>query len=190
MTTTVASVISRAATLLQDTAMTRWTQAMHLAHLNEGSIELVKIKPDAKTKTVTVALIAGAKQANPADCIGIVELRQNAGGAAILPCERKALDAFSPNWMTTPTSTTVKHYMDDPQPDTFYVYPAQPATPSSVVMTYVAMPATVAYGGNIEVRDIYAEQLVNYLMYKAYAMEDEAGSAEKAVAYYQMFKGA
>lgn len=189
MTTTVASVISRAATLLQDTAMTRWTQAMHVTNLNEGSIELVKIKPDAKTKTATLALVAGAKQSNPADCIEIIELRQNANGAAILPCDRKALDSFSPNWMTTPVSATVKHYMDDPQPDTFYVYPAQPTSPGSVVMTYVAMPATVAYGGNIEVRDIYAEKLVSYLLYKAYALEDEAGAAEKAAAYLQLFKG-
>ena len=190
MTTTVASVISRAATLLQDTAMTRWTQAMHVTNLNEGSIELVKIKPDAKTKTVTVALVAGAKQSNPDDCIAIVELRQNNGGTSILPCDRGALDAFSPNWMTAPVSATVKHYMDDPQPDTFYVYPAQPASPGSVVMTYAAMPVVVVYGGNIDVRDIYAEALVNYLLYKACALEDEAGAAEKAVAYLQMFKGA
>ena len=190
MTTTVASVISRAATILQDVAMTRWTQAMHVTHLNEGQLALVKIKPDANTKTVTVALVAGAKQTNPADCIGIVELRQNANGAAILPCDRKALDAFSPLWMTTPVSATVAHYMDDPQPDTFYVYPAQPGSPASVVMTYVAIPVTAAYGDNIGVRDIYADSLVSYLLYKAYAMEDEAGSAEKAVAYLQMFRGA
>lgn len=189
MTTTVASVITRAATLLQDTAMTRWTQDMHLTNLNEGSIELVKIKPDAKIKTVTVALVAGAKQTNPADCIEIIELRQNAGGAVILPCDRKALDSFAANWMTTPISATVRHYMDDPQPDTFYVYPAQPAAPGSVVMTYAAMPNAVVYGGNIDVRDIYAEKLISYLMYRAYALEDEAGAAEKAVAYLQLFKG-
>lgn len=169
--------------------MTRWTQAMHLTNVNEGMLALVKIKPDANTKTATVALVAGAKQTMPADCIGIVELRQNQNGAAILPCDRVALDAFSPLWMTTPTAGAVKHYMADPHPGTFYVYPAQPASPSSVVMTYVAIPATVAYGDNIGVRDIYADALVNYLLYRAYAMEDEAGAAEKAVAYLQLFKG-
>lgn len=190
MTTTVTSVISRAATILQDVAMSRWTQAMHLTNLNEGMLALVNIKPDANTKTATVALVAGAKQTMPADCIGIVELRQNQNGASILPCDRGALDAFSHLWMTTPTANTVKHYMDDPQPSTFYVYPAQSASPASVVMTYVAIPATVAYGDNIGVRDIYADSLVSYLLYKAYAIEDEAGAAEKSLAYLQMFKGA
>jgi hypothetical protein len=187
-TITVESVLLRASTTLQDDGYVRWPKAELLNYLNDGQRELVKIKPDAKTKTVTVALASGAKQTNPSDCIEIIELRQNDNGAVVLPCDRKALDAFSPNWMRTPTASTVKHYMDDPQPETFYVYPAQNATPATVVMTYVALPALVGETNNIDVRDIHAERLVNYIIYRAKSKDAETGDVAMATAAYALFK--
>ena len=187
MTTTVNSVFTKFGILANDVDSVQWPAAERELWINEGQIALVKIKPDAKTKTGTVALLAGAKQTNPTDCLEIIELRQNANGAAILPCDRKALDAFQPGWMTSTASATVVHYMDDPQPDTFYVYPPQPVSPGSVVMTYVAMPTTVAAGGNIDVRDIYADKLVNYMLYRAYSKDAEGGDAARAAAALQLF---
>lgn len=187
MTTTVNSIFTKFGILANDVDSVQWTAAERELWINEGQIALLEKHPDAKIKTVTVALAQGAKQTNPADCISIIELRQNANGNAILPCDRKALDAFSPGWMTSTASATVKHYMDDPQPDTFYVYPPQPVSPGSVVMTYGAVPATVAAGGNIDVRDIYADRLVNYLIYRAYSKDSESGDAARAAAAYQLF---
>ena len=131
----VSTVLTNVTTLLNDVGMVHWTQAELLAYGSEGQVELVKLKPDAATKTTTLQLVAGAKQTNPTGCIEIIDMRQNNNGKAITPCDRAALDRFAPNWMTTPTASYVTHYMDDPQPDTFYVYPAQNATPATVVMT-------------------------------------------------------
>ena len=188
MTVPVSSVLARFGILSNDVDSVTWPEAERLEWLNEGQLALVKIKPDAKTKTVTATLVVGAKQTNPADCIEIIELRQNDGGASILPCDRKALDSFSPNWMRTPVASTVKHYMDDPQPDTFYVYPAQNSTPATVVMTYIAVPSQVGASNNIDVRDIYSDRLVNYMLYRAYSKDSEPGAADRAAAAYALFK--
>ena len=188
MTTSVASVLTKFGILSNDVDSVTWPTDERIVWLNEGQLALVKIKPDAKTKTASVQLVAGAKQTNPSDCIEIIELRQNNAGGAILPCDRKALDAFSPNWMKTPVASTVKHYMDDPQPETFYVYPAQNATPALVVMTYVATPSQVGAGNNIDVRDVYADRLVNYMIYRAYSKDSEEGAAQRAAAAYALFK--
>lgn len=188
MTVSVASLIARAAYLAHDVDNVKWPQTEMVDYFNEGQLLLVEGHPDACTKTATLALVAGAKQSNPADCIEIIDMRQNAGGAAITPCDRSALDRFNPNWMTTQVGTTVIHYMDDPQPDTFYVYPALIGT-GSVVLTYVATPAIVVYGGNMAVRDIYADRLVNYLLYRMYSKDFEGGDAQRAAAYLALFKG-
>lgn len=188
MTVSVTSILTKFGILANDVDAVAFPQAERVEWLNEGQLALVKVKPDAKTKTATIQLSAGARQTNPSDCIEIVELRQNDGGSAILPCDRKSLDSFSPNWMRTPTSSTVKHYMDDPQPDTFYVYPAQNATPATVVMTYVAVPSQVGVSNNIDVRDIYADRLVNYMIYRAYSKDSEEGNAQRAAAAYALFK--
>lgn len=190
MTVTVNSLVTRASTVLTDTSNIRWTTTEIVDWFNEGAVPIVEKYPDACTKTVNLTLVAGSKQANPADCIEIVDMRQNSGGAAITPCDRNSLDRFQPTWMTTPTASTVKHWMDDPQPDTFYVYPAQSATPATVVLTYAAIPAAMTSGGNITIRDIYSENLVNYALYRAFSKDAEfGGDPQRAAAYYQLALG-
>lgn len=190
MTVQVNLLVSRTGAVLNDNSNVRWTAAEIVDWFNEGAVQIVQKFPDACTKTVSLTLVAGAKQANPADCIEIIDVRQNNNGAAITPCDRVALDRFSPGWMKSPTASTVTHWMDDPQPDTFYVYPAQGAAPATIVMTHSATPPVMASGGNITIRDIYAEKLVNYALYRAFSKDAEAGGdPSRAAAYYQLVFG-
>ena len=189
MTIQVSTVLTNVATLLNDAGLVRWTQDELLAWGSEGQVELVKLKPDAATKTVEHQLVPGAKQTNPADCIEIIDMRQNKGGAAVTPCDRAALDRFSPDWMTTPTASTVKHWMDDPQPDTFYVYPAQNATPAKVILTHTFVPPALTADGVLGVRDIYQAAIENYILFRAFSKDAEPASAERAVAYGKAFYG-
>jgi hypothetical protein len=188
MSVTVASVLSKFGILCNDVDSVAWTPSERLEWLNEGQLALVKIQPDAKTKTITTTLVPGAKQTNPSDCIEIIEIRQNDNGASVTPCNRQMLDNFAPNWMKTPTASSVKHYMDDPQPETYYVYPAQNTSPATVVMTYAAVPSQVGEANNIDVRDIYSDRLVNYMIFRAYSKDSESGAIERATAAYALFK--
>lgn len=189
MSVPVSSVITNVSTLLNDAGLVHWTQAELLAWGSEGQVELVKLKPDAAIKTVEHQLVAGAKQTNPADCVEIVDMRQNKSGAAITPCSRDVMDRFMPGWMTTPTASTVTHWMDDPQPDTFYVYPAQNATPGKVVLTYTFVAPPLTAGGVLGVRDIYQSAIENYILFRAFSKDSEPASAERALAYGKAFYG-
>ena len=182
-------VLLNVKTLLNDTGLIHWTQDELLQWGSEGQIELVTLKPDAATKTVTHQLVSGAKQTNPDDCIEIIDMRQNDNGNAITPTDRATLDRFMPGWMKGPTASTVKHWMPDPQPDTFYVYPAQNTTPAKVAITHSFTPPALVAGGNLGVRDIYQAAIENYILFRAFSKDAEPASAERAMAYGKAFYG-
>lgn len=183
----VSTVLTNVKTVLNDAGLVHWVQDELLAWGSEGQVELVKMKADAATKTVTKQLVAGAKQTNPTDAIEILDMRQNENGAAITPCDRTALDSFLPNWMTTPTASTVKHWMDDPNPEVFYVYPAQNATPAKVIITHSFTPPALIANGTLGVRDIYQAAIENYILFRAFSKDAEPASAERAVAFAKAF---
>lgn len=182
-------VLLNVKTLLNDAGLIHWTQNELLQWGSEGQIELVTLKPDAATKTVDLQLVSGARQINPADCISILDMRQNDNGNAITPTDRATLDRFIPGWMKSPTASTVKHWMPDPHPDTFYVYPAQNNTPAKVVITHSFTPPALVAGGNLGVRDIYQAAIENYILFRAFSKDAEAASAERAMAYGKAFYG-
>jgi hypothetical protein len=186
MTTPVTSILQKTWSVLQDDG-TRWTESELLTWLNEGQLVLVKAKPDAKSITVEHQLAPGARQTLPVDCIQIIDVRRNVGGSAVTPCDRAALDTFTPNWMFTPIANSVKHWMPDGNPDQFFVYPAQSATPAKVELTASAYPAQVTAADNIDIRDTYRENLVNYCLARAYAKDAEhAGNAALAGEYLKL----
>ena len=97
------------------------------------------------------------------------------------------LDRFMPGWMKGPTASTVKHWMDDQQPDTFYVYPAQNSTPAKVVITHSFTPPALTANGTLGVRDIYQAAIENYILFRAFSKDAEPASAERAVAFAKAF---
>lgn len=182
-------VLLNVKTLLNDAGLIHWKQDELLNWGTEGERELVVLKPDAATKTVDHQLVAGAKQSAPADCITILDMRQNDGGNVITPADRATLDRFMPGWMKSPTASGIKHWMPDQHPDVFYVYPAQNATPAKVLITHSFVPPALVAGGNLGVRDIYQAAIENYILFRAFSKDSEPASAERAMAYGKAFYG-
>jgi hypothetical protein len=190
------SVIQRASTLLQDTTNIRWPQAELLDWLNDGQREIVLFKPNAYSRNVVVPLVAGTKQALPADALALTEVVRNMGangttpGGAIRVVNREILDAQVPNWHAATPNAAAKHYIYNPlDPKVFYVYPPQPATGQGrVEIIYPAVPGNITLADNILLDDIYLTVLVNYIMHRAYSKDTEyAANATLASAYYQAF---
>lgn len=78
--------------------------------------------------------------------------------------------------------------MPDDNPAYYYVYPAQSATPGSVVVTCCVKPPALTAMGNMNVRDIYAPNITNYVIYRALSKDAEfGGAAERAIAHYKLF---
>lgn len=199
-TTQVNSIISRAATLIQDATNVRWPQAELLDWLNDGQREVVIHKPEASVKNTSVSLTTGAtKQTLPADGILLQDVVRNMGaggstpGQAIRLTTREVLDAQKPSWHSDANSIGyIQHYIYDPRdPKTFYVYPKAPSTAWYAEVIYSSSPADCALNGTIQIDDIYANALLDYVLYRAYSKDAEyAANANLAIAHYTAFANA
>jgi hypothetical protein len=194
-TVTVNSLIEKASRIIQDQSNIRWPQAEWLSDLNDAQREVVMYKPQASVKNVSVPLAAGqTKQVLPSDAIQLIDVVRNMGsngttpGSAIRITAREVLDAQVPEWHSAANmAATIKHYCFDPRdPKTYYVYPKAASTTWHVDVVYSAAPTDCALGGTIQIDDIYANALLNLMLYRAYSKDAEyAQNAQLAAAYYQ-----
>lgn len=196
-TVIVDSILDRAAVILQDVTSVRWVPSELLDWFNDGQREVVLIRPAASVTNTSVALIGGStKQTLPSDGVMLIDVPRNMGaggatpGPAIRMCSREILDAQRPDWHSDANSLGyVQHFVYDPRdPKTYWVYPKAP-NPWYVQLAYSAAPAAVAIGGVISIDDIYANALLDYVLYRAYSKDAEyVGNAQRAVGHYAAFQ--
>jgi hypothetical protein len=190
-------VLDRVAVILNDTGNVRWTSAELIDWLNDAHRELVLVRPDANVKNISVQLVAGVKQTLPTDGVKLVDVSRNMGsngttaGLAIRIVFKHLMDSQQPNWYTATAKTVVEHYMYDLRdPKTFYVYPAQPSSPHYVEVIYSAYPTTIAnvnVGTKISVDDVFANVLMDFVLYRAFCKDADAGNATLAQKHYDSF---
>ena len=205
MSTDALNIANRASLLLSDASQTRWLPAELLNWINDGQLEIAALVPNANPTTATVALVAGSKQTlsvTPA-ALFINGFVRNMGvggttpGSQIRQVTRKYMESFVAGWLTAATSTTVTHVAYDPEDSNldFYVYPPQPASGmSSIEIVYSSLPTTIASltaGVSITIKDMYANALLDYVLYRAFAKDSEYGNQDnKSQMHYKMFSQA
>lgn len=209
MTTTAQSVIKTVGILLNDETNVRWTAGELVTWLNAGQREIVINRPDATAKVANATLAQGTRQqltaiAETTDAYKLMDITRNVAVSSLKRVvrltSRELMDAQFPDWHTETQSVDIVHYMFDPRvPTQFYVYPPA-ATGAQVEVTYSAYPVDVAtpsgsgyatVSGNIGVSDIYVSALTDYILYRAYLKDGDAGgSAEKVAGYYSAFANA
>jgi len=199
-TITVNSLLEKAATLIQDATNVRWPTSELLGWLNDGQREVVLHKPEAFVKNQSLALVAGkTKQAVPADGVMLIDVTCNLGAAGATPgrsirmTSREVLDAQKPTWHSDAnTLGYIQHFIyDQRDPKNFYVYPKAPDTAWTIEIVYSAAPNDCSAGGTIQIDDIYANALLDYVLYRTYSKDAEyAANAQLAVAHYQAFASA
>jgi hypothetical protein len=204
MAVTVQSVIDRVQKTLQDTTGVRWPVVDELVlWVNDAQREIALLKPDASAKNTTITLVAGTKQEIPSDGNRLLRVVRNMSAAlngvgkrAVRIVSREVLDAQTPDWHDplvagdASHAAVIKHYIyDEANPRNFYVYPgvASPAA-SYVEIIYSANPTTVAQNGNLDIPDIFANAVMNYVLYMAYMKDAEyAGNQQRASSHFQLF---
>ena len=205
MAVTVQSVIDRVQTTLQDTTGIRWPVVGELVlWINDAQRQIALVKPDASATNATVTLVTGTKQEIPTSGNRLLRVIRNMsaassgnGGRSIRIVDRDILDSNTPDWHSPSVGgdaahgATVKHYVYDEQnPRNFYVYPGVSGN-AYVEIVYSSNPATVAQSGNLAVPDIYANAVMDYVLFRAYTKDAEfAANAQRASTHYQLFTGA
>lgn len=200
MTIDAQAIIRKAQIDLLDEAGTRWPARELVSHLNDAVRALVVARPDITTTTTAVALVAGARQALPAEAAVLVDIPCNTAGKkrSISKVDQLLLDRTVPGWQGMPQALEVEHFMHDlREPRAFLVYPpARVGTQVDLTWSARLQPITEPSGatwaqvsGGIELSEDWATALLNYVLYRAYSKDAEyGGNAQLAAANLQLFK--
>jgi hypothetical protein len=202
MSVTVQSVIDRAQTVLQDTTGVRWPVVGELVlWINDAQREIALLKPDASATNATITLATGTKQDIPSGGNRLLKVVRNMSAAssgtgkrAVRLVSREVLDGQSPDWHDPSVggdaahTAIVKHYVyDEANPRNFYVYPGVSGN-SYLEIIYSSNPVVVAQNGSLSIPDIFANAIMNYVLFMAYMKDAEyAGNSQRASSHYQLF---
>lgn len=193
-TTKAVDLINRVSVTLQDPTFVRWTQAELLNYLNDAQRQVVLFRPDAKAVNAAFTCTNAAKQTLPADGLRLINILRNTGGRAITKVDRMILDVQLPTWYETAASADgVKHYVYDAlDPKNFYVFP-KPVASHQIDIVYAIAPVDIVISNFttdtqvIGIDDIYANAIMDYMMYRAYQKDSEFANLNRAAVYYQSF---
>ena len=201
-TLTGTNLLSRIRDTLQDTTSVRWTESELLNYINDAQREIVNFRPESSATTATITLAAGTKQSLPAAGLRLIKVVRNMSAASNGTGKRSIrivnvdiLNTQEPDWHDPTVSgdaahgTIVKHYIfDEDDPRNFYVYPGVSGN-SYVEIVYSAAPTDLsAASDTISVDDIYANAIIDFVLYRAYMKDAEyAGNSQRASSHYQLF---
>jgi hypothetical protein len=202
MATTVQSVIDRAQTVLQDTTGVRWPVVAELVlWINDAQREIALLKPDASAINETITLAAGTKQDIPSAGNRLLKVVRNMSAAsngtgkrAVRLVDAEVLNGQTPDWHDPTVSgdaahtDVVKHYIyEESNPRNFYVYPGVSGN-AYLEIVYSSNPTAVAQADNLSIPDIFANAVLNYVLYMAYMKDAEyAGNQQRASSHFQIF---
>jgi len=201
MAVTVGSIIDRVQSTIQDVTGIRWPQAELVYWVNDAQREITLFKPDANAVNATITLVDGTKQDIPGAGNRLLKVVRNMSAASggtgkrsIRLVQPDILNAQTPDWhdpsVTGQAAHTniVKHYIYDEQnPRNFYVYPGVSGN-AYIEIVYSKNPDSVTASDNIGIADIYANAIMDYVLYRAYSKDAEyAANNQRAAQHYQLF---
>lgn len=202
MAVLISGLLRRAGRILQDVAGVRWDESELLDWFNDARRELAVAKPAEFAVRLPVALTEGTLQVLPAgafqllrvDC-NLLSVTPRQPGRALSIVDRRVMNAMHPRWQENeafPFAAQAKHYVyDDSEPGTFHVFPGNDGTGAVEVSVAVLPTDAGSPAENIGVRDIYANALLDYVLYRAFAKDnDHPGNAERSGAHYAAFVSA
>src|SRR5690606_24768592 len=212
MAVLASEIIDRAQTIVQDKTGVRWPYQELLQWLNDGQREVAIHKPSATAQNEVIQLEAGTLQSIGDGGLCLLRVIRNlktpvtnprVGSRACRIVAREVLDAQHPSWHDPEVfayTKEVKHFcFDESDPTHFYVFPGNDGTgaleavvsrsPADLVVASGTDPNNLsAYRLPISIPDIYANCLLDYVLFRAYSKDAEyAGNAERSNQHYQVF---
>ena len=201
MATTAQYIFSQVTRETNDLVSVRWTMPELAGYFNDGQRDITTHRPDAMNTRISHPLVAGTRQTLPAGGEKLIAVNHNAAGnkSVITKINRNILDDQMRSWRNMTGATEILHFMYDArEPRVFEVYPPAAATGASVDLEYMALPTPIAIPaegtlytaatGNMALGDLFANALVNYILYRCYRKDTEyASNPARAAAYYAAY---
>lgn len=200
-------IINRAKIVLQDTssAGTRWPNSELQDWLNDAQKEIVLYRPDAKTVNEEFTPVASSsKQTIPDAGLRLIEITRNTAATSNMNAtrmiQRSIMDDQVPGWHNATATVNIEHWVyDERDPKNFYLYP-NPTAEARVEVVYSTVPPQIiivdsnetftadAATTMIGLDDIYANALLDFMLYRAYSKDAEyAGNTNRAQSHMMAF---
>jgi hypothetical protein len=157
---------------------------------------MAKLKPDVfglSAEAVHTATITEPKNRQLAITTGAyrvhtVDSNVTSGRAIRQITNIEQLDSFNSTWRNEAAGTNVENWALDPvNPVAFWIYPSVAAGTQLRIHVLISPPDVTLISDVVLDFDVYEPVLVNYVMYRALATDDEAGAVQKSQAYFQLF---
>lgn len=190
MALTIENILtSRVRVLLRDIddGGIQWLDPELLEWANEACAEVARIRPEASSQTVDVALTAGARQSIPSGATllleGICNVNVSTGTEmrVVRRVDREDLDKENLDWMTEAKVGTVKRYVQSKtDPRSFYVYPPHDGNTMTGLRLVVSTAPTrvTAMSDSFPLPDIYAAPVANYVLFRAFGKQIESQESQ------------
>lgn len=190
MATKTKSILTRAAILLSDEEAVRWPESELLGWLNDGQRVIARgPATDAYVVRGNMTAVAGTVQNLPSDGIRLIDVVQNVSSStAIHQSDYATVDMLSSAWRAAATGPAENYFYDERIPKQFEVYPPQVGG-ETIQLVYNAQPTDAIVTGIISIDDMYADALLDYVMYRAFSKDTEDSSMElrRADSFYKAF---
>ena len=190
MATKVRSILNRVAAILNDEEFVRWEESELLEWLNDGQ-RVIARGPGTDVYVIrdNITASAGSVQDMPSDAIRLIDVVKNvSNGSSIYQSDYATVDMLSSTWRQATAATAEVYFYDERNPKQFEVYPPQ-AGGELLEIVYNAQPGNASITGSIIIDDMYADALIDYIVYRALSKdtEDTGLDLKKATAHYRAF---
>lgn len=187
---TAQALITAARHVLNDTSDTpRQTDAELLLYLNDGIKEVSALKPGLFVTVGDVVCSPDVVEYLVAfpDAQSLVRVLCIHNGSALTEFDLMTMDAFQPDWRVSASGSATQWARYPENVMRFFIHPPAPAVQTLDVM-YVKSPKTLLIGDTItEVPAGVFPALVDYILYRASAKDDEHSDSGRAAAMYTAF---
>lgn len=165
----------------------QWLDPELIEWINEACAEVARVRPEASSRTIDVALNAGARQSIPAGATLLLEgicnvtMANGAEGRVIRRVDREDLDKENLDWMTGTKVSVVKRYVPSKtDPRSFYVYPPHDGNAATGLRLVVSTAPTqvTEMSDAFPLPDIYAAPVANYVLFRAFGKQIESPDSQ------------
>ena len=194
----VQDIIDEVSGQLNDLDLITWDESSHLEYINAAMEMIVILRPDAFSVITTMQMVAGAKQSIPASALRLLDVKRNMGtdgltsGRNVHVVDESSLDLFDFNWSNATAVEEVKNFTyDERVPNDFYVDPPSDGNGHLEIAISRTPTRVTAVGDTLVLKDIYRNQIIQFCMFRAYAVEVDSASSQRRsgiheASFYQM----
>ena len=196
MAYTVQQLVDRVSADLHDTRATRrWEDDLIIDFINDGSNEIMMIRPESTSAVADYTTVTGVRQELATTDYRLLDILHNGTiavpGGAVRQVSLEELDSYTPNWRAaTATATALEFTYDENDSRGFYVLP--PSIASSTVVALVSQypTAVTVVGDNLSIRDEYFTALQYYVCWRCLNQDFEFTESNRAENFYKKFMAA